>query len=72
MNDAGRHIDWQYLDNDVAVRVGDTISAAAGGLPIYRVMAISNGRVWLKDEDNDADRVMPLNAFHWKAHWSRV
>ena len=67
--DAVCDIDWLYLDSSVqgAVRVGDMISAAAGGMPIYRVMAVSNGRAWLRDESCEADRIMPLTAFHWKA-----
>jgi len=43
------------------------VSAAAGGLPIYRVMSISGGRAWLKDIDGGPDRVTPLTDFHWKA-----
>lgn len=64
-----RHIDWQYLDPPTAntVKVGDLVSAEAGGLPIYQVMALSDGRVWLREEHDGIDRVAPLSAFHWKA-----
>ncbi len=62
-------IDWIYLNlaNATEVHVGELISAEAGGLPIYRVMALRDGRAWLKDLDGGADRVTPLAAFHWKA-----
>ena len=67
--DAVYEIDWHYLDGAIrgAVRIGDAVSSAAGGMPIYRVMALGNGRAWLRDEMTNADRVMPLNSFHWKA-----
>ena len=62
-------IDWVYLNlaSETDVRIGELISAEAGGLPIYRVIALSNGRAWLKDLKDGSDRVTPLNAFHWKA-----
>ena len=63
------NIDWVYLNlaNPGEVRVGELISADAGGLPIYRVMALGDGRAWLKDLDDGSDCVTPLTAFHWKA-----
>ncbi len=63
------NIDWIYLNvaDENCVRVGELISAEAGGLPIYKVMALSNGRAWLKDLDDGSDRVTPLSAFSWKA-----
>jgi hypothetical protein len=69
MGDKARDIEWQYLDSplDGAVRVGERVSAAAGGLPIYKVMALGGGRAWLHDLQSGADRVMPITHFHWKA-----
>ncbi len=63
------NIDWVYLNlgNLAEVNVGELISAEAGGLPIYRVMAIREGRAWVKDLQDGSDRVTPLSAFHWKA-----
>ncbi len=63
------NIDWVYLNlaNLSEVRVGDLVSAEAGGLPIYRIIALRDGRAWLKDLQDGADRVTPLTAFHWKA-----
>jgi hypothetical protein len=62
-------IDWVYLNaaSEAEVRVGELISAEAGGLPIYRVMALRGGRAWLKDLEDDTDRVTLLASFHWKA-----
>jgi hypothetical protein len=64
-----RDIDWQYLDvpSENSIGVGERVSAEAGGLPIYRVMALSDGRAWLREEQGGIDRVAPLSAFHWKA-----
>jgi hypothetical protein len=63
------NIDWVYLNlsGGSDVRVGELISAEAGGLPIYRVIALRDGRAWLRDLEDGADRVTPLSAFHWKA-----
>ena len=68
MNGA-REIDWQYLDppSESTVKVGELLSAEAGGLPIYRVMALAGGRAWLREEHDGIDRVASLSAFHWKA-----
>jgi hypothetical protein len=64
-----RDIDWQYLDvpSQDTIRIGERVSAEAGGFPIYRVMALSGGRAWLREEQGGIDRVAPLSAFHWKA-----
>lgn len=69
MSGGARYIEWQYLDSPVngAVQVGERVSAAAGGLPIYQVMALGGGRAWLYDAQSGADRVMPITHFHWKA-----
>jgi hypothetical protein len=69
MSDHARHIDWEFLDRESArsVRAGDIVSAAAGGLPIYRVMSLEAGRAWLRDIETGADHVTPFTGFHWKA-----
>jgi hypothetical protein len=69
MSGTAGDMDWIYLNlaNQGDVAVGELISAEAGGLPIYRVMAIGDGRVWLRDLQDGSDRVTPLTAFHWKA-----
>jgi hypothetical protein len=62
-------INWVYLDraDEAHVHQGELISADAGGLPIYRVMGLSNGRAWLRDTRDGSDRVGLLESFHWKA-----
>lgn len=69
MSGEARAIDWQYLDRPRgdAVGVGDRVSAAAGGLPIYTVTALADGRAWLRGQHDGADRVAPISDFHWKA-----
>ena len=68
MSDQARHIDWEFLDSAAirGVRAGDLVSADAGGLPIYRVMSLKDGRAWLRDIIDGADRVTPLAGFHWR------
>lgn len=69
MSIQARHIDWEFLDSEAArsVRAGDIVSAAAGGLPIYRILSLEAGRAWLRDIETGAGQVTPLTLFHWKA-----
>jgi hypothetical protein len=62
-------VDWVSLDKKGAadVQVGDLVSADAGGMPTYRVIALEDGRAWLRDSQHDRVWVLPLAAFHWKA-----
>ena len=62
-------VDWVFLDCAApgAVRVGDMVSAEAGGLPTYRVLALQAGRAWLRDEERQSDLISPLDRFRWKA-----
>ncbi|MGH7025013.1 MAG: hypothetical protein ACREEB_15685 [Caulobacteraceae bacterium] len=73
MSGQANRIDWEFMDSDVArgVGAGDIVSAAAGGLPIYRVMNLEGGRAWLRDIETGADQVTPLTLFHWKATHAR-
>lgn len=59
-------VDWVLSEQD-DVRVGDVVSADAGGMPIYRVMALANGKVVLRDEQHSATLQAPLEQFPWKA-----
>jgi hypothetical protein len=62
------NIDWVYLMAFGAeAHAGDLVSSEAGGLPIYRIVTLRDGRVWLKDLEDGSDRVAPLSAFPWKA-----
>jgi hypothetical protein len=58
-------VDWVLLRNE-AVSVGDLVSADAGGLPIYRVVAIADGQAWLQDDRRAAVQVLPLDHLRWK------
>ncbi len=69
MSNGVRDIDWVYLDyaDRRGVQVGDTVCTDAGGMPTYRVLAITDGRAWLRDERDESDHLMPLTRFLWKA-----
>ena len=60
-------IEWMHLDGAAALGVGDIVSAAAGGLPIYRVVALAGPEAWVQDDDHAAVRRLPLNRLHWRA-----
>jgi hypothetical protein len=62
-------IDWRLLDGQGAepARVGDLISADAGGLPTYRVVALDGGLARLRDEEHSREEISPLSRFRWKA-----
>jgi len=58
-------VEWTLSSQD-DVHVGDVVSADAGGMPTYRVMAIDHEEALLEDERHAAVRA-PLNRFPWKA-----
>ncbi len=61
-------VDWVLLEKGAeTVQVGDLVSADAGGMPTYRVVAVEDGRAWLRDGAHDQVWVLPLSVFHWKA-----
>ena len=60
-------VNWVLLDRSQAVQVGDLVSADAGGMPTYRVIAVDQDRAWLRDGLHSLDWVLPLSSFHWKA-----
>jgi hypothetical protein len=64
---------WSLLDHAAKepVKVGDMVSADAGGLPIYRVMALEAGRAWVATasvapEARAPACAMPLTGFRWR------
>jgi len=61
-------IDWVLLDHNAArpVDIGDVVSVDAGGMPIYRVVALEGPSVWLDDERHTAAQVIPLDRFRWR------
>ena len=58
-------VNWILSSRD-DVHVGDVVSADAGGMPTYRVMAIDKNEAVLEDEHHAALRA-PLERFPWKA-----
>ena len=62
-------VDWVFVDSASAdcVEVGDLVSAEAGGLPTYIVLAVQEGRAWLRDVEHRSDLISPLGRFRWKA-----
>lgn len=62
-------IDWVLLDHaaDHPVDVGDMVSADAGGMPIYRVLALAGREVQLANERNAVVGAIPLDRFRWRS-----
>ena len=62
-------VNWIPVDHDApdGIQVGDLVSAEAGGLPVYRVLAVTNGRAWLRDGERQSDSISSLSRLHWKA-----
>jgi hypothetical protein len=58
-------LQWVLSSQD-DVNVGDVVSADAGGMPIYKVMAILGREALLEDEQHTPVRA-PLDRFPWKA-----
>jgi hypothetical protein len=56
---------WMAIDRS-GVQTGDMVSAEAGGLPIYRVLAQEGLNVRLHDDRSGRDHLAPLAALHWK------
>jgi hypothetical protein len=63
-----RDMEWIPLDASARepVAVGDLVSAEAGGLPIYRVVALDEGRAWVATGQGAPARMMPLAGFRWR------
>ncbi len=61
-------VDWTPLDHTARdpVKIGDLVSADAGGLPVYRVMALEEGRAWVATRPGAPQRMMPLEGFRWR------
>ena len=66
---ASHAIKWQLLDHaaEAPVGIGDLVSSDAGGMPIYRVLRLADGEVWLAGERQSDPRPMPLEGFRWRA-----
>ena len=62
-----RTLDWTPLDHfaQQPARVGDLVSAHAGGMPIYRIVALEGGRAWVATGEGAPARAMRLEGFRW-------
>lgn len=63
-----RSVEWVLLDHAAVepVGVGDLVSVDAGGMPIFQVVRVAAGHVWLDSERHDAVRELPLALFRWR------
>ncbi|HEY1427116.1 MAG TPA: hypothetical protein VGF50_10625 [Caulobacteraceae bacterium] len=63
-------VDWELLDEAARreVAVGDLVSVEAGGAPTWRVLKLTDGRAWLRDEARRMDCISAITQFHWKAN----
>lgn len=63
-----RSVEWALLDHTASepVAVGDLVSVDAGGMPIYRVMKVEPGHVWVAGERDATVREAPLELFRWR------
>ena len=62
------HLSWSPLDHSARepVHVGDLVSADAGGMPIYSVVAIEEGRAWVAARLGAPARLVPLDGLRWR------
>lgn len=62
-------VNWELLDEAArrGVAVGDLVSVEAGGAPTWRVLRLSEGRAWLRDDVRQMDSTSPISQFYWKA-----
>jgi len=62
-------VEWELLDEAArrGVAVGDLVSVEAGGAPTWRVLRLTEGRAWLRDDVRRMDCISPISQFHWKA-----
>lgn len=69
MSAASRSLEWVYLDpaDENAAHAGELVSVEPGGMPIYRVVSLTDGCAWLRDLQDGAERLASLASFHWKA-----
>jgi hypothetical protein len=57
-------VDWVLLSN-TKVKVGDLISTDAGGMPVYRVVALREGAA-LVEGAGASSHTVTLDHFTWK------
>jgi hypothetical protein len=62
-------VEWTLLDHAASdpVQAGDLVSIEAGGMPIYRVLAVGPTGALLEHETSPVTLVIPLDRFRWRA-----
>ena len=68
------NVEWSYIDRETPapIRSGDLVSREAGGLPIYEVVAVDGGRLWLREALSNRDFVMPVDSMRWRIDRQRL
>jgi len=63
-------VDWVLLNEaaQAEVQVGDVVSVEAGGAPTWRILKLTEGRAWLRDDARQMDCISAISQFHWKAN----
>lgn len=60
-------VEWGLLDAATnPARVGDLVSVEAGGMPIYRVIALARGQAKLSGQRQTSVEDMSLDRFRWR------
>ena len=49
------------LRSDVHVAVGDAVSTGENVRPLYRVIAVTEDRAWIRDIQHGTDHVVPVD-----------
>ncbi len=62
------NVEWSFIDQESPLPLsrGDLVSAEAGGLPVYEVVSVSEGRAWLREAQTQRDFVMPAHSLRWR------
>jgi hypothetical protein len=64
---SSRAVEWGLLDPATnPARVGDLVSVEAGGMPIYRVIALARGQAKVSGQRRTSVEDMSLDRFRWR------
>ena len=61
-------VEWSLIDPLLGAPVapGDLVSSEPGGLPIYEVLQITDGRAWLRERYSRRDHIMATSRLRWR------
>ncbi len=62
------NVEWLFIDHTTrpTLAQGDLVSAEAGGLPVYRIMDITDARAWVRDARSERDHILPTGHLRWR------